>query len=115
MDIECADMKDVYDDIEIVPQTWFPQGNGNSYYVMVWGWNYSRRLIEIDGLKCFWTCEPNDGSLYVTVRPPDRHTSVAMYLTLLLELPVVDARAVEARSNQQRTKRSSRKRRHTIN
>jgi hypothetical protein len=41
-----------------------------------------------DNVPCFWTREPDDGYLYVTVGPLPQHTSVEKYLTFLLVLPV---------------------------
>ena len=47
-------MDDVYDSNGIVLKTWFAakgsESKNNSYYVIVWGWNYHRRIIERDGL-----------------------------------------------------------------
>jgi hypothetical protein len=99
-------MDEVYDRYGIVLKTWFAEASEfrkNSYSVIVWGWNYHRRIIERDGLisfqvtvhgqdcdcytckwrvcfvkqqladqnvQCFWTCESDDASLYVTVGSP---------------------------------------------
>ena len=39
-------------------------------------------------VQCFWTCEPDDGSLYVTFRPPNKRMSLKRYLSMLLGLPI---------------------------
>ncbi len=50
-------MDEVYDSNGIVLKTWFAakgsESKNNSYYVIVWGWNYHRRIIERDGLISF--------------------------------------------------------------
>jgi hypothetical protein len=49
-------MDEVYDRYGIVLKTWFAEASEfrkNSYSVIVWGWNYHRRIIERDGLISF--------------------------------------------------------------
>jgi hypothetical protein len=143
-------MDDVYDSYGIVLKTWFAakrsESKKNSYYVVVWEWNYHRRIIERDGLisfqvtvhcrdgncytcrervsfvnqqlvdqnvQCFWTHEPDDDSLYVTVRPPPQRPSADVYLSFLLGLPIARYSSLRRRKQRQ-TKAGSRNRRHSV-
>ena len=66
-------------------------------------------------VQCFWTCEPDDASLYVTVGPPPKRTSAEMYLMLLLELAIMRCTSLKkARTKQPKTKGGSPKRRHIL-
>jgi len=63
-------MDDVYDRYGIVLKTWCAAEEGesrkNSYSVIVWGWNYHRRIIERDGLISFQVTvhSPHDCNCY---------------------------------------------------
>jgi hypothetical protein len=50
--------------------------------------SYVKERLAEDNIPCFWTREPDDGCLYVTVGPLPQHTSVEKYLSFLLVLPV---------------------------
>ena len=49
---------------------------------------YTTRRFAEENVRHFWTREPDDGFLYVTVGPLPPHRSVEDYLTVLLVLPV---------------------------
>jgi hypothetical protein len=77
-------------------------------------WFVQQQLIG-QSVRCFWTCEPDDGSLYVTVGPPPRGTSAEMYLSRILRLPVQMYSSPTQRVSKQRKKKTgSRKRRHIL-
>ena len=40
-------------------------------------------------VQCFWTCDSDDDTLYVTVGPRPPRTSVERYLSCLLILPMI--------------------------
>jgi len=140
-------MDDVYDDI--APKPWFAAtGSEKIYYVTVWGWSHSRRVIERDGLVCFqvtvhnqdswcysckerllfvkqqlangniqyfWTHEPDDASLYITVGPPPQGVSVEIYLSGLLQWPLtMDGRPEKGRGKRRKIKGDSHKRHHIV-
>ena len=66
-------------------------------------------------VQCFWTYEPDDASLYVTVGPPPKRTSAEMYLMLLLELGIMRCTSLKkAHTKQRNAKAGSRKRRHIV-
>ena len=50
--------------------------------------SYLRELLAEQHVPCFWTREPDDDYLYVTVGPLPQDTSVEKYLWFLLLLPI---------------------------
>ena len=77
--------------------------------------SYVKELLAEQNVPCFWTREPDDSYLYVTVGPLPQHTSVEKYLTFLLLLPVHIYRSQETgRGKRRQTKGSSRKQRRIV-
>jgi hypothetical protein len=76
---------------------------------------FVKQQLADQNVQCFWTCEPDDGSLYVTVGPPPPGTSAEMYLSCVLGLPVQMYSSSTQRARKQRKKKAgSRKRRHIL-
>jgi hypothetical protein len=76
---------------------------------------FVQQQLANHNVQCFWTCEPENGSLYVTVGPPPPGTSAEIYLMLLLELGVIRCTSLKkAPTKQRKAKGGSRKRRHII-
>jgi hypothetical protein len=73
---------------------------------------YVKEVLAEQNVPCFWTREPDDGCLYVTVGPLPQHTSVEKYLSFLLVLPI--NRYTSQEKGRRQTKGSSRKRRHVV-
>jgi hypothetical protein len=51
--------------------------------------SFLKQQLANQNIQHFWTCEPDDDSPYVTVRPPHPSVSSDKYLSFLLEWPVV--------------------------
>jgi hypothetical protein len=61
-------------------------------------------------VQCFWTCDPDDGSLYVTVGPaPPQRPSADTYLSFILGLPVLAYSRRRRPRKQRQAKVASRK------
>lgn len=75
---------------------------------------FVKEQLAVHNVQCFWTREPKDGSLYVTVGPPPDSLSVEKYLSFLLKWPIImDSRPEEGRSKR-RKKGGSRNRRYIV-
>lgn len=75
---------------------------------------FVQQQLAAQNVQCFWTYEPDEASLYVTVGPPPKRTSAEMYLMLLLELGIMRCTSLKKPSKQPKTKGGSRKRRHIL-
>jgi hypothetical protein len=79
-------------------------------------WTCKDRVSEVNGVltnvPCFWTREPDDSCLYVTVGPLPPNTPALKYLTSILILPLgaLHTSPKEDGKNGRQTRRSSRKR-----
>ena len=72
-----------------------------------------KELLACRNAPCFWTREPDDGYLYVTVGPPRQPTSLEEYLTFLLLSPVRVWYMGKEESPRKR-QQTKRKRRHIV-
>src|SRR5215207_2131157 len=65
---------------------------------------FVQQQLAAQKVQCFWTYEPDEASLYVTVGPPPKRTSAEMYLMLLLELGIMRCTSLKKPSKQPKTK-----------
>jgi hypothetical protein len=75
---------------------------------------FVQQQLANQNVQCFWTYEPEDASLYVTVGPPPKRTSAEIYLMLLLELGIIRCTSLKEPTKQRKTKTGSRKRRRIV-
>jgi hypothetical protein len=83
---------------------------------------FVQALLAVKKVQCFWTREPDDGSLYVTVGPAPPHMTTQMYLAELglfvsphsTDLQGSDNVPKQVHSKKRRTKACRPKRRHTV-
>ena len=75
---------------------------------------FVQQQLANQNVHCFWTYEPDDASLYVTVGPPPKRTSGEIYLMLLLELAIIRCTSLKKPTKQSKTKIGSRKRRRIV-
>jgi hypothetical protein len=50
---------------------------------------FVKQQLADRNVQCFWTCDSDDDTLYVTVGPPPPRTSAERYLSRLLILPMI--------------------------
>jgi hypothetical protein len=76
---------------------------------------FVKQQLADQNVQCFWTHEPDNPSLYVTVGPPPEGVSAEAYLSHLLQWPVISkSRLEKGRSKRRKTKAGSRNRRHIV-
>jgi hypothetical protein len=76
---------------------------------------FVKQQLADQNVRCFWTLDPDNFLLYVTVGPPPHGVSVEDYLSRLLQWPVLTESSLEEwRSKQQKRKPRSRNRRHIV-
>jgi hypothetical protein len=113
-------MDDTYNSNGIALKTWFATSlicfqvavhHPDSCFTCKDRVSFVKEKLVIQNVQCFWTRQPDDGTLYVTVGPPPDGLSVEKYLSFLLDGPVImESRSEEGRSK--RKKSGSRNRRH---
>lgn len=87
-----------------------------------WCYTCKERLLFVTqqlsdhNVQCFWTHDPDDGSLYVTVGPPPQGISVEIYLSRLLQWPVIIESSLRegASKRRKKSKGGSQKSRHIV-
>jgi hypothetical protein len=83
---------------------------------------FVQTLLAVKKVQCFWTREPDDSSLYVTVGPAPPHMTTQMYLAELglfvfphsTDLQGSDNVPKQVHSQKRRTKARRPNRRHTV-
>ena len=76
--------------------------------------HFVQQQLANQNVQCFWTYEPEDASLYVTVGPPPERTSAEIYLMLLLQLAIIRRTSLKRPTKRPKMKTGSRKRRRIV-